>query len=129
MKKIIKERKGTNFSLYLEGDQMERLEDLKWRERKSISELVRDAINEYLSSHMEGNKTFSLEKWQEDPNFKALPTLLSPLEIWSIYIDQCNDDELTRIAIANTNVKKLVNDRRTREFKEQKVRTNSLGRI
>jgi len=127
---IKKQRDKSNYSFYMSISKVEKLEELKWRERKSISELVEEAITEYLINHAEGNRTFSLDKWQENPEFKAIPALLSPMDRWDKYIQECNDDELTKIATANTNVKKMIFDRRTREHKNmQKHMVNTLGRI
>lgn len=113
-------RRKTNFSLYLEEDQIKRLDEIHWRERKSVSELVRDAINEYISNHFEGNKTFSLEKWQENPEFKAMPTLNSNNDTWSKYINSCSSPEITQLAIKNTMVRRIIENRRTREYNQRR---------
>ena len=44
-------------------------------EGKGISELILDAIEEYLKKHYRGNPAFSLDKWVEDEEFVAMPTL------------------------------------------------------
>ena len=115
-------KRGTNYSFYLSEDQIQALKEAHWRERKSESEIVREAIDEWLRNHAEGNSTFRLDKWQEDPQFKAIPTLLSAHEKWSKYIDECSDNDLTQIGLMSNTVYKLVGMRRTREFK-QKNRT------
>lgn len=120
--------RGGNYSFYLSEEQIRLLDEAHWRERKSVSEIVREAIDAWLKSHAEGNNTFSLEKWQEDPEFIALPTLLSPEDRWNTYIKDCKDDEVTKIAIALTNIKKMINSRRTMEFKEKKVPMNNFRR-
>ena len=43
--------RGTNFSFYLTEEQINALEEAKWRERKSMSEIVRMAIEDWLRSH------------------------------------------------------------------------------
>jgi Arc/MetJ-type ribon-helix-helix transcriptional regulator len=111
--------RGTNFSFYLTEEQVRMLQEAHWRERKSVSEIVREAIDDWLKSHAEGNTTFKLTKWQENPEFMAIPTLLSPNERWSKYIDSCNDHECTRIGTMSNYVHNLVKMRRTKESKER----------
>ena len=117
--KMPSKKRGLNYSVYLDEDQINALEEIKWRERKSKSEIIRIAIEEYINNHLEGNNAFTLDKWQEDPNFRAVPTLLSDAEKWNKYIDECNDEECTKIAVMASHVNKVVQMRRTKEWKEQ----------
>ncbi|HEX7178880.1 MAG TPA: hypothetical protein VF220_04080 [Nitrososphaeraceae archaeon] len=48
------------------------------------------AIHDYIASHDEGNDTFTLETWQDDPQFKAIPTLFSDDDKWINYIQSSN---------------------------------------
>ena len=89
------------------------------REGKSFSELVVELIEEYVKNHAEGNSTFKLDVWQEDPEFKAIPTLLSPQEKWNKYIDDCNDNECTQIALMSNHINQIVRMRRTKEAKQR----------
>ena len=52
---------------------------IRWREHKSMSEIVRKAINEYIEKHSEGNDSFRLDIWVNDSTFKAVP-----LQSWSM---------------------------------------------
>ena len=63
-------KRGLNYSVYLDEEQLNVLDEIRWRERKSTSALVRKAIEEYINNHAEGNDCFTLDKWQEDPHFK-----------------------------------------------------------
>lgn len=112
-------KRGTNYSFYLSEDQIQKLEEARWRERKSQSEIVREAIDDWLRNHSEGNSTFKLDKWQEDPEFKAIPTLLSHPEKWFNYIKECNDSELTKIGLMSNKIYTFVGMRRTKELKEK----------
>jgi hypothetical protein len=103
----------------LSETQIETLEEIHWRERKSVSEIVREAIDEWIRNHAEGNSTFSLDKWQENPEFKAIPTLLSPPEKWFKYIEGCSDYDCTQIAVMSNKVHEIVKMRRNKEFKER----------
>ncbi len=89
--------RGLNTSFYVSGEELEMLEEIRWREKKSMSALVRRAIDEYIASHKEGNDTFRLDNWNEDPNFKAVPTILSRQEIWYKYLLECSPQERMEI--------------------------------
>ena len=111
--------RGTNYSFYLSEDQIKALEEAHWRERKSVSEIAREAIDDWLRNHAEGNSTFKLDKWQENPEFKAIPTLLSSPEKWFKYIEDCSDNELTNIGIMSNKIHTFVGMRRSKEFKQR----------
>ena len=89
---------------YLNIDEYEAFEDIRWRERKGKTEIAREAILEYIKNHSEGNITFKLDKWNEDENFKAVPTLSSRSEIWYNHLKDCNPKELTDIMIYTTRI-------------------------
>lgn len=109
-------------SALLDGENVKLMDEIRWRERKSFNELLNKAISEYIKNHSEGNDAFKLDKWQEDPEFKAIPTLLSDPDKWFKYISECNDSELTKIGLMSNKIHKFVGMRRTKEFK-QKNRT------
>jgi len=100
--------RGRAISLYLEQDMVAALDELHWRERKSVSNLVRLAIQDYLKAHGEGNSTFTLDIWNKNPTFKAVPTLWSDKQTWQNYIRDCSDDDLTKAAIAANIIKNEV---------------------
>lgn len=89
------------------------------REGKSFSELMCEILEEYVKNHSQGNNTFRLDVWTEDPTFKVLPTLLAPTEKWNNYVDECSDDECTKIAVMANHVHRLVQMRRTKEWKKR----------
>lgn len=93
-------KRGINTSIYVEGTQLDAIEEIRWRERKSKSEIFREAIEEYIRNHKEGNDTFQLDDWQTDPNFKAIPTLLGPDDKWSLCFKNSSDEELSQMYAA-----------------------------
>lgn len=101
---------------------LKELDIIAVREDKTRSELVCNLIKDYVKAHSEGNSTFKLDKWQEDPEFKAIPTLLSDPDKWFDYISECSDSELTKIGVMSNKIHTFVGMRRTKEFK-QKNRT------
>lgn len=70
-------RRGIPVSFYVDPEELEALDQIRWRERKSMSEMVRIAMDEYIRNHSEGNDSFTINKWIEDPNLQAIPQLFS----------------------------------------------------
>jgi hypothetical protein len=85
---------------YLESEEFAALEEIRWRERKDITQVVRAAVVEFVKAHGSGNDSFKLDNWQDDPEFQAVPTILAEKEKWDSYLEECNDEELTKIAIS-----------------------------
>lgn len=90
----------------IEQEDWEALEKIRWREHKERTEILRVAIQEYVRNHAEGNSTFKLDKWNEDPNFKAIPTILSRSEIWYKYLEECSPEERLQIQIQANHINK-----------------------
>jgi len=82
---------------YLESEEFAALEEIRWRERKDITQVVRAAVVEFVKAHAAGNDTFKLDDWQEDPDFKAVPTILADNQKWTQYVDQCSKEEKLKI--------------------------------
>ena len=97
--------RGANVSLYIDPTEMNMMEEIRWREHKSMSEIVRKAISEYIKSHGSGNETFKLDNW-ENPDFKAIPTILSRSESWYHYLEECTEQELTDIMLKTMSINK-----------------------
>jgi hypothetical protein len=110
------------FTLWLDERLVSGMDEIRWRERKSFNEMLNKAVNEYIEHHKEGNDTFKLDTWQEDPDFKAIPTLLAAKEKWQRYVSECNNEELTQIGLHSSYVHGLVKLRRDKEFRERTKR-------
>lgn len=117
--KMPSRRRGLNYSVYLDEEQIKVLDEIRWRERKSVSAIIRKAIEEYINNHAEGNDCFTLDKWQDSPHFKAVPTLLADKEKWNNYVESCSDKECTDIALMSKYVHTIVGMRRTKEYKSR----------
>lgn len=86
------------------------------REGKSQSELITCILEEYVKNHAEGNSTFKLDTWQDNQEFKAIPTLLTTKEKWVAYLKECNDKELTDISIQTGFIREYIEHKRKQEF-------------
>ena len=102
-----------NYSFYVDGPTLDALEEIRWREHKSMSAIVRMALAEYVRQHKEGNDHFKLDTWQEDPDFRAMPTILASKDKWNEYIKQCNDQELTKLSIQSIHITEFISHTRT----------------
>ena len=85
-------------SLYLDRNEMELLEEMRWREHKSMSAMVRKAIAEYIRVHGSGNETYKLDNWK-DPNFQAVPAYYSPIDDWVSHYRNSNEKDKTQLRI------------------------------
>lgn len=106
-------------STLIDGDLVDALDEIRWREHKSFNEMVNKAISEYIKSHLEGNETFKLDTWQDNPDFKAIPTISASKEKWQQYIAECNNEELTQLGIQSGYIRGLVDMRRSKEARER----------
>ncbi|HTH22747.1 MAG TPA: ribbon-helix-helix domain-containing protein [Nitrososphaeraceae archaeon] len=82
---------------YLEAEELAALDQIRWREHKGVSDIIRLAVGEYIRAHAEGNETFKLDNWAEDPEFKAIPTILADPTKWFQYLKECNTEERAKI--------------------------------
>jgi len=103
-KESFKERKG--ITAYIERVEFEALNEIKWRERKTESEIIRLAISEYIQKHGEGNDTYPLENWQQDPSFQAVPAFYSDQQKWVNHYKNSNDRDRTNLRVKAMNIQK-----------------------
>ena len=83
----MKERKIKNIKTYYLSDSdivQDEFEELAYKERTSVSSLYRDAIQEYLQKHGDGNPVYTLDQFN-DESMKAVPALFKPAETWTGY--------------------------------------------
>lgn len=62
--------------------------ELKWRDKKSESQLIMAAVKEYLEHHKDGNEQMTLD----DPII-ATPSMFRPYKIIEDYMMKCKDNE------------------------------------
>jgi len=92
-----KYKQRVGLTVGLEASEFEALEDIRWREHKDISEVIRLACQDYIKAHGAGNETFRLDNWQSNPDFRAVPTILSDNERWRSHLKDCNRDEKLKL--------------------------------
>jgi len=74
------------------------ISDLAYRERKTVSEIVREALSDYRKKHGDGNPSFTLDQFQ-DSNFKACPAFFREKTIWEIYLNSLGEKEFKEFDI------------------------------
>jgi hypothetical protein len=72
--------------------------------------VIQDLMREYVKVHGSGNPNYRLSKWQDDPEFLAVPALLESNEKWDKYLDSCDEKELARIQGCSQAITKKVKD-------------------
>ena len=111
----MKERKIKNIKTYYLSDSdivvQDKFEDLAYKERTSVSSLYRDAIQEYLQKHGDGNPVYTLDQFN-DESMKAVPAVFRNNEVWTGYyskLDQKQYKEIDQqlLMILNIHNKKL----------------------
>ena len=91
-------REREMLTMYLEKEELEALEEIRWRERKGKGAVAREAILEYIKVHGSGNDTYKLDNFQ-DANFQAVPAFLSDMETWVNHYKNSNEKDRTNLRI------------------------------
>jgi len=100
-------RRKTQVGLYLNEDELELFDDIRWREKRSRADLAHIAVEEYIKSHAEGNDTFKLTKWNEDPEFQAVPSFFTDRDKWRKYYQDSNEKERTKLRIVANDLERI----------------------
>lgn len=62
------------------------------REGTDFQEVVKKCLEEYVKVHGEGNPVYALDKWVEEPKFKAVPALLENTNKWMDFLVNCKEE-------------------------------------
>jgi len=92
------------------GDKEEIMIQLKIiaaREKKFQSDIIFELIEEFVKNHAEGNSTFQLDKWSEDPNFQAVPTIHADREKWISHYKDSNREDRVKLNIKINDLQKV----------------------
>jgi hypothetical protein len=109
--------------IYLTPEEFEAFEEIRWRERKDKTELGREALLEYIKGHREGNDTFKIDDWKEDPSFQAVPSILTSWEKWKKYLEECDKRDFFKVLKALTDRRQQAIDimnKRNLKWEEEK---------
>lgn len=76
-------------TIYVKNEELwSSVEKIRWRDKKSISELVSRALEDYVKHHLDGNETYTLD----DPII-ATPAFFRSFSIWEKYYLGLKDNE------------------------------------
>ena len=67
------------------------------REGSTMKEHLETYMRDYIKKHGEGNPAYSLDKWSEDSEFKALPAFLENNDKWVKFVQNTDDETLKEI--------------------------------
>ena len=62
---------------FKDENQYNAINEIAHRERKSISEIARVALDDYIKVHGSGNPNYELDNWCTNPKFSAVPAMLA----------------------------------------------------
>jgi hypothetical protein len=127
-RKMPSSKRGMNYSVYLDSDQVEIIHELRLKDDISVSAVIRNAVELYIE-HKSKKIDYTLDSWQEDPNYRAIPELLAERRKWDKYIQEYADDkDLIAIAAAAKYIKDEVGRRRLKEHVEQQKQNSGIWR-
>lgn len=89
-------------STYVEEECGKLVKQIAERERKSESAVAAIAINEYTKKHAAGNDSYTLNMWNDNIGFMALPALLASQSKWIKYIQDEVDEKSLREVLRQT---------------------------
>lgn len=111
-------------TITLEEEDLQKLDKIRWRERKERTDITRQAILDYIKIHGEGNDTYPLDKWNENPEFKATPAYFTHDLKWRRYYEECDLKGRAEFRIQYNKMGRQVNNV---EFNEKsKIRVKGL---
>ena len=67
------------------------------RENRALSTIIMEKLKEYVKIHGEGNPVYVLDKFIENPNFKAVPATMETKEKWIKFCQNTTDKTLKEL--------------------------------
>ena len=67
------------------------------REGKPLSTIIMDKLKEYRRVHGEGNPVYVLDKFIENPDFKAVPATMETKDKWTKFCQNTTDKTLKEL--------------------------------
>ena len=109
MTRVREFRNKTGLGFNLEQSEKDQLSEIALRETGGdLSKIGRMAIQEYIHAHKEGNSTFKLDNWQDNEEFKAIPSIYGKTESWGSYSADCSVAERQRLLKRINELKSIV---------------------
>lgn len=87
------------YQMYLNKEDEALFEEFKkisQREGKSMAQMFKEFMAEYIKKHGQGNPAYQIDKWVQDPGFMAFPALDSDWE--QVNLPGFDDKDLTHMA-------------------------------
>ncbi len=94
MKERKKERKIKNIRTYYLSNEdfqlQDNIDELAYRERTNLSNIILDALKEYWEKHGDGNPMYTLDQFAEHDEMKAVPAVFRDRGVWDEYLHECD---------------------------------------
>ena len=91
------QKSGKMTSFVFESDVLMEFKSITSREGSTMKEHLETYMRDYIKKHGEGNPAYSLDKWSEDSEFKALPAFLENNDKWVKFVQNTDDETLKEI--------------------------------
>ncbi|MDC3257176.1 hypothetical protein OAU44_00210 [bacterium] len=91
------QKTGKMTSFVFDSETLIEFKSITTREGSTMKEHLETYMKEYIKKHGEGNPAYSLDKWSEDSEFKALPAFLESKEKWVKFVQNTDDETLKEI--------------------------------
>jgi len=79
-------------------NEYEKIKELAYKARQTVSEIVRQALDDYCKSYGTENKSIDIEKYLENPEFLSTPNYYAEIKTWKSYVAKCSDIEYKKWA-------------------------------
>jgi len=70
-------------------NEYEKIKELAYKERKTFSQINREALVDYCKSHVTENKSIDIEKYLENPESLSTPNYYAEIKTWKSYLTKC----------------------------------------
>jgi hypothetical protein len=84
-------------SFAIDSSLLQPFDDICYREHKSRSEIVNEFVGQFIKAHSEGNDSFKIHQWVNNPQMLAVPNTMSRKEDWVKYVGEEDSKELQKL--------------------------------
>jgi hypothetical protein len=85
------------FTTSADADLLTKFQEVAAREGKPMNQIIQALMADYIKKHGNGNPSFEITKWVEEPKFKADPAVREGNETWDKYLSQCDKNDLAQL--------------------------------
>ncbi len=91
------EKKEKHMAVNMDKDVVDNFKKIAIRDDVPLKVLHKQALEEYIKRHGDGNPAFMIDQWFENPGMKAVPALFRDKYAWGNYINALSDKEFREL--------------------------------